>query len=399
LPGFRAASPPSAGQARSLHAHKKAPRVRGFLWSATASGHLDDGLHDGALGGDGLGVRLIVALGLDQVHQLIGQVDVGVLQGVGHDRTQGTGLRAVKAWLARGESLSPGGAAGWLQALFVVEAGQRDLADGLALLVAERGEQHAAAVDFQASDLAGGVAIGDRRVTVAGRVVLGDVAHIDGNPVFVGISAIARPDAVDHATRLPIVNGHRCTGDVGTHDFGELAGTIKGQGGRHRHRMVARIGAADRRAVRVTTVNQRVGIPGIGTRLDHVLHHRVGIALGVVERGGVLSVETVGLGWVKRVQCLIDRQVRGVQVTGGIHLGGCLRRQVRQVQLQVDQAALDDFTVLVCCITLQARSTGVVGDVAVFVGTESQDLKEGQRSTRVQSLHRLGRKTRHVYFT
>jgi len=151
------------------------------LCSANASGHLDDGLHDGALSGDGLGVRLIVALGLDQVHQLVGQVDVGVLQGVGHDRTQGTDLRGIKTRLARREGFFPGGAAGWLQALLVVEAGQGDLADGFALLVAEGREQYTAAVDFKPGDLAGGVAISGRRVTVSGGVVLGDIRQPDGH--------------------------------------------------------------------------------------------------------------------------------------------------------------------------------------------------------------------------
>lgn len=44
------------------------------------STQVDDGLGDGAFSLDGLGVGLIVALGHDQVHQLVGQLDVGILQ-------------------------------------------------------------------------------------------------------------------------------------------------------------------------------------------------------------------------------------------------------------------------------------------------------------------------------
>mgnify|MGYP006201538127 CR=1 FL=1 len=73
------------------------------------SGHLNDGLHDGALGRDGLGVRLIVALALDQVYQLVGQVNVGLFQRVGSDRPQGTGFRCVVARDTRSESLFPTG--------------------------------------------------------------------------------------------------------------------------------------------------------------------------------------------------------------------------------------------------------------------------------------------------
>src|SRR5476649_1951081 len=105
---------------------KKSPSIEGLSLRVrvrpTASGHLNDGLHDGALSGDGLGVRLIVALGLDQVYQLVGQVDVGVLQGFGHDRTQGAGLRGVETRLTRRIGFFPSGAARRLQALFVVEA-------------------------------------------------------------------------------------------------------------------------------------------------------------------------------------------------------------------------------------------------------------------------------------
>ena len=88
-----------------------------------ASGHLNDGLHDGALGGDGLGICLVVTLGLDQLDQFVGQVDVGLFQRVGHDRTQGAGLRRIDPSHARREGFFPAGPANWLQALLVGEAG------------------------------------------------------------------------------------------------------------------------------------------------------------------------------------------------------------------------------------------------------------------------------------
>jgi hypothetical protein len=56
------------------------------LCQPRSSGHLDDGLHDGAFSGNGLGVGLVVALRLDQVDQLAGQVDVGVFQGAAGNR-------------------------------------------------------------------------------------------------------------------------------------------------------------------------------------------------------------------------------------------------------------------------------------------------------------------------
>ena len=54
-------------------AHKKSPSHEGlFIQREPASGHLNDGLHDGALSGDGLGVCLVVALRLDQIDQFVG---------------------------------------------------------------------------------------------------------------------------------------------------------------------------------------------------------------------------------------------------------------------------------------------------------------------------------------
>src|SRR5690349_15257962 len=84
-----------------LHS-QKSPSLEGlFMQHFPASGHLNDGLHDGALSRDGLGVRLVVALRLNQVDQFVGQVDVGLFQGVGNDRTQSTSLRRIVARDAR----------------------------------------------------------------------------------------------------------------------------------------------------------------------------------------------------------------------------------------------------------------------------------------------------------
>ena len=130
-----------------------------------ASGHLDDGLHDGALSRDGFGVGLVVALGFDQVYQLVGQVDVGVFQRVGLDGTQRTNLRCIVAGLARSEGFLPGRAAHWLQTLLVGEAGQGYLANRTALVVAEVSKHHAGAVDGQVVDLTGRIAVLCWRIT------------------------------------------------------------------------------------------------------------------------------------------------------------------------------------------------------------------------------------------
>jgi len=81
---------------------QKSPSDEGLLAQHNpASSHLNDGLHDGALGGDGLGVRLVVALRLDQVDQFVGQIDVGLFQGVRNDGTQSPGFRCIVTRNAR----------------------------------------------------------------------------------------------------------------------------------------------------------------------------------------------------------------------------------------------------------------------------------------------------------
>src|SRR3546814_20948061 len=99
------------GQTPQKYPPTKKPLLRGApcaaFRQASTSRHLNDGLHDGALGGDGLGVRLVVALGLDQLDQFVGQVDVGLFQGVGDDRTQDAGFWRILARDARGAGFFP----------------------------------------------------------------------------------------------------------------------------------------------------------------------------------------------------------------------------------------------------------------------------------------------------
>src|SRR3546814_3068232 len=82
--------------------------------------------------------------GLDQLDQFVGQVDVGFLQGVGDDRTQGTGFRRIVARDARGEGIFPAAATYRLQTFLVGEAGEGELTDRLGLVVAEVGQQYTA---------------------------------------------------------------------------------------------------------------------------------------------------------------------------------------------------------------------------------------------------------------
>src|SRR5471032_614691 len=165
-------------------------------------------------------------------------------------------MRGVVTRLTRRIGFFPSGAAGRLQALFVVEAGQGKLADGLALLVAEGGEQHAVTVNVQAGDLAGGVAIGDRWVTVGGRVVLGDVAHVDGNPTRVGVRTVFGPHAVGHCARHPAGQLQGGAGSGARDNPGELAGTVEAQRRGDRRRRAC---AGRRRTVRVAAIDQGVG--------------------------------------------------------------------------------------------------------------------------------------------
>ena len=65
--------------------HKKGVRL--LTSNQRPSGHLDDCLHDGTFGGNGLGVRLVVALRLDQLHQFLRQIHIRAFQRVGLNGT------------------------------------------------------------------------------------------------------------------------------------------------------------------------------------------------------------------------------------------------------------------------------------------------------------------------
>ncbi|MCY1409519.1 hypothetical protein D9M71_248700 [compost metagenome] len=131
---------------------------------------------------------------LDQVHQFRRQVDVGLFQGVGHYGPQGSGGRCIDAGNARGIGFFPLAAADRLQALFVGEAGDRNLADGLGLLVTETGKHHAAFVDGQAGDDARGIPVLALRGTRGGRIVGGGLGHIDGDAGGIADRSIGAPD-------------------------------------------------------------------------------------------------------------------------------------------------------------------------------------------------------------
>lgn len=64
------------------------------------SPQIDDGLRDSAFGFDGLGVRLIVALGDDQIDQLVRKLDVGVFQRTCLQGTERTGAGRIADRLA-----------------------------------------------------------------------------------------------------------------------------------------------------------------------------------------------------------------------------------------------------------------------------------------------------------
>src|SRR5690606_20411264 len=108
-------APPDQGAAPLGGQTKTGARRLPFSSVMQPSGHVDGGLHDGAFGGDRLGVRLVVALRLDQLHQLGGQVDVGFLQGASLNGPEGTGLGHALDRYAGRVGFHPGGATDRLQ--------------------------------------------------------------------------------------------------------------------------------------------------------------------------------------------------------------------------------------------------------------------------------------------
>lgn len=77
--------------------HESMTKKKGRPWASlslklSASAHLNGGLQDSAFGGHGLGVGLVVALRLDELHQLRGQVDVRLLQCACLHGAKGAGL-------------------------------------------------------------------------------------------------------------------------------------------------------------------------------------------------------------------------------------------------------------------------------------------------------------------
>src|SRR5690606_28729685 len=114
-------------------------------------------------------------------HQLLGQVDVGVLQGAGVDLAELGDACGADQGGAGVDGRGPGGATDVLQPFRIDEAGQHDLALLLALTVAVVDEHVALAVDADTGLFAGGVA----RSQVGGNAkisaVLAGAGVVDGD--------------------------------------------------------------------------------------------------------------------------------------------------------------------------------------------------------------------------
>ncbi|MND54748.1 hypothetical protein D3C80_458120 [compost metagenome] len=276
--------------------------------------------------------------------------------------------------------------------MFVGKTGQRNLADGLGLVVAEVGQKYAAAVDGQVGDLASGIAILRWNRTRGVGVELGGAAHGDGHARRIGCRAVGCPDTIGDGTRSPVADfqfiaDDRCwRGRRRRHwsaDRNQFAGCIKCH---CRSNWINCTRTGRRGTVRVATVDQGIGIPSVRPSLDHVLIHGVLVTLSVENRGTELLGESFLFGRIEFVggDRLVNLRCRRVQVDRRRNSAGGFRRQVGGVDPQVGQHAIDDLAVGIHTVTLQAGSTVAVGDIAVLVGLERTGTGVGQRTVVAQ---------------
>ncbi|MNV24926.1 hypothetical protein D3C71_1160060 [compost metagenome] len=300
------------------------------------------------------------------------------------DLTQGTGLRCVVARLTRGVSLLPTGAAHWLQALLVGEAGQRQLTDRLGLVVAEVGQHHTAAVDGQVGDLTRCVAVLRRNGARGIGVELRGLVHGYCHARRISGSAVSSPNAIGDFTRNPAGDFQIRADDwrrARRGDRNQLAAGIESHGRRNR----TSSGVHGIAAIRVATIDQGIDIPGIGPGLDHVLIHDVLVTLRIEDLGRELLGESGSrLARVERVGHRVDHISLGIQVDRRRNGGGGFRRQVGCIDAQVRQYTIDDLAIGIHAITLQTGSAVSVGDVAFLVDLERTGAGVGQRTVVVQ---------------
>ncbi|MNF93619.1 hypothetical protein D3C81_1981670 [compost metagenome] len=94
------------------------------------------------------------------------------------------------------------------------------------------------------------------------------------------------------------------------------------------------------------------------------------VALGVENRGSELLAVGCRLARVERVCHDVDHIGRRVQVDRRRYGRGGFRRQVRRIDTQVGQHAVDDLAVGIHTVALHSRRIIGVGDVAVLVDLE-----------------------------
>nr|GEW95781.1 hypothetical protein [Tanacetum cinerariifolium] len=374
--------------------------VRLTLIKRALLAHLDRGLQDGALRRDGFGVRLVVALRLDQLDQLTGQVNVGFFQRRTGNVSQRTRFRRAGDRNTRRVGLTPHGAARRRQALDVGERRQRNLADHPGFAVGVGGEQVTGGIDVHGADLAGVVTVlslGDRPACCVGLrrrqhvqfhvdrgravgyprdrpaccVGLGRREHVQfhvDRGRAVGYPRGGRTDGLA-LSRFPVLDVERAVavyrnaGGGGRRWVGDdVARLVKLQ-----LSLVSRNGRLGSRIGHVAPVDQRVHGPGVGVRLAEVLRQGVFVALAVVDRRavsrrvgrGVSRIEgRTGVDRLRRIQVRLDRNIRGG-----------LRRHVRGVDLEVGQDARLHVAAGIGGVTLQVIAVGV-DNVARRIGVE-----------------------------
>ena len=142
---------------------------------------VDDGLGNRIGGFNRLGVSLVITLGNDQIHQFRRKIHVGLLDGTGLDRPQGSGIRCTDNGLAGLEGFNPGGFPDRRKSVSVVERCKGHLPQGLRLAIGVAGEQHALVGHIQARQPASGIPVLALVVYAKVAPVLGGIAKVQND--------------------------------------------------------------------------------------------------------------------------------------------------------------------------------------------------------------------------